>query len=147
VTVNAATRPLAAVTGASSGIGLELARQCARHGYDLMLAADQPLHDAARQLRMEGVRVDALQLDLSILDDIEVLCAALHDRRVDVLIANTGHGHGQAFLDQDFSATKHVIDTHITGTLFVVRHRIQLDAVMPGCALPARAPIDAWRPV
>jgi NAD(P)-dependent dehydrogenase (short-subunit alcohol dehydrogenase family) len=41
--MNAAIRPLAVVTGASSGIGLELARECAKNGFDLVIAADRPL--------------------------------------------------------------------------------------------------------
>ena len=44
-------RPLAVVTGASSGIGLELARLCARNGYDLIIAADKgPLEEVAAEL-------------------------------------------------------------------------------------------------
>lgn len=48
-----ATRPLAIVTGASTGIGLELAKRCAEEGYDLLIAADEPaIEQAATSLRM-----------------------------------------------------------------------------------------------
>lgn len=40
--MNTSNRPLALVTGASSGIGRELAAECARHGYDLAIAEDRP---------------------------------------------------------------------------------------------------------
>ena len=48
-----ATRPLAIVTGASSGIGYHLACQAAEHGYDLLLAADQ-LQRAGKDMRARG---------------------------------------------------------------------------------------------
>lgn len=52
--MNAQTRPLAVVTGASTGIGLELARQCAQHGYDLVIAADETeIESAAQSLKAE----------------------------------------------------------------------------------------------
>ena len=58
-------RPLAAVTGASSGIGLELARQFAQHGYDLVVCAeDAGIRDAALTLERDGTRVQAVQVDL-----------------------------------------------------------------------------------
>jgi len=50
---------LAVVTGASSGIGLELARCCADHGYDLLIAADEArIEDVAAELRQSGVRAE-----------------------------------------------------------------------------------------
>ena len=54
-------RPLAIVTGASSGIGLELAREAASRGYDLIIAADEPLDTAAQSLRALGAEVEAVQ--------------------------------------------------------------------------------------
>jgi hypothetical protein len=55
-------RPLAVVTGASSGIGYALARQFAEHGYDLLInAEDDRLHHAAQQLRETGAEVRAVQ--------------------------------------------------------------------------------------
>ena len=41
---------------------------------------------------------------------------------VDVLLANAGHGLGTAFLDQDFDEARHVIDTNITGTIYLVQN-------------------------
>ena len=60
------TRPLAAVTGASSGIGYELASCCARHGFDLLIAADEPaITDAGQSLRALGATVEAVEADLA----------------------------------------------------------------------------------
>lgn len=58
-------RPFAVITGASSGIGRELALECARHGYDLLIAADRPQDATAAQCRMQGVEVQVLQADLA----------------------------------------------------------------------------------
>src|SRR5690349_1361474 len=102
-----ADRPLAIVTGASSGIGLELARQCAQNGFDLLIAADRPLDKAVSELTALGARVDAVQVDLSTLEGVDTLCASVGDRKVDALLANAGHGLGRAFLDQDFSEARH----------------------------------------
>jgi uncharacterized protein len=119
-----ADRPFAIVTGASSGIGYHLARECAEHGFDLLVAADRPeIEQAANDLRGLGVAVDALQVDLARLEGVDRLCAALNGRAVDALLANAGHGLGHAFLDQDFDDILHVIDTNITGTVCLV-HRI-----------------------
>jgi short-subunit dehydrogenase len=115
-------RPLAIVTGASAGIGYELARQCATHGYDLLIAADSPaVEQAARDLRAMGARVDTVQADLATLQGVDMLYAAAQGRVVDALLANAGHGLDGGFLDQDFSDVRHVIDTNITGTLYLIQ--------------------------
>ena len=116
----ATTRPLAIVTGASSGIGLELARLAARDGYDLLIAADRDLEPAAAQLRAEGATVETIETDLARSDGVDELVAAAEGRRVDLLFANAGHGLGGAFLDQDWTQARHVVDTNVTGTLRLV---------------------------
>lgn len=116
-------RPLAIVTGASSGIGLELALCCADAGFDLLIAADRPLRDATRDLMDRGAAVEALEVDLSEAAGVELLCSALRGRTPDVLMANAGHGLGKGFLDQDFDDIRHVVDTNVTGTLLLI-HRI-----------------------
>jgi len=119
-----AHRPVAIVTGASSGIGFHLARECAQHGYDLLVAADRAeIHDAADNFRSHGVSVDAIEADLATPDGVDRLVAASHGREVDALLANAGHGLGHAFLDQDFDDIRHVIATNVTGTVDLV-HRI-----------------------
>ncbi|GAA0743114.1 SDR family NAD(P)-dependent oxidoreductase [Sphingomonas sp. ABOLD] len=111
----------AIVTGASSGIGLELARLAARDGYDLLVVADTPLVDAAAALKDEGVDVQSVETDLSTIEGVDRLLAAAGGRRVDLLCANAGHGLGGGFLDQDVSEWRHVIDTNITGTVYLLQ--------------------------
>jgi len=117
----AGIRPLAIVTGASSGIGFELARLCAQHGFDLVIAADRPgLDDAQRACEAHGADVSSLMVDLSTTSGVDDLLALVGSRQVDALLANAGHGLGRAFLDQDFTDIRHVIDTNVTGTVYLV---------------------------
>jgi len=121
--MSATTRPFAIVTGASSGIGFDLARCAAQAGYDLLIAADEPQIDAAATaLRTEGVTVEAMQIDLASPHGAEYLYAAA-DRPVDVLLANAGRGLGGGFLDQDLERIHHVIDTNVMGTINLI-HRV-----------------------
>ncbi len=117
-----ALRPLSIVTGASSGIGYELARLCAADGFDLIIAADRPeLPEAAQALRSLGATVEPVLGDLSTLDGVDRLLDVLGDRPVDHLMANAGHGLGHAFLEQDVRSWRHVVDTNITGTLYLAQ--------------------------
>jgi short-subunit dehydrogenase len=124
--MSAATRPLAVVTGASSGIGLELARQCVQDNNDLVIAADEDaILDAASELASPGATVIPVQCDLSTLGGVDQLCTAISQtgRPVEILIANAGRGLGRAFLDQDIHAALGVVHTNIDGTIYLV-HRI-----------------------
>ena len=116
-------RQLAVITGASSGIGLELARLCAAEGFDLVIAADEPaIQRAAEELRRAGGEVTAVETDLATLDGVDALLAAIAatGRPVDALFANAGRGLGRGFLDQEIDEICHVIDTNITGTVYLV---------------------------
>ena len=117
-------RSFAIVTGASSGIGYHLARECAQNGFDLLVAADRPeIRKAAEDLRGLGAQVEALEVDLASGEGVDRLVEAAKGRPVDALLANAGHGLGKAFLDQDFDQVRDVIDTNITGTIYLV-HKI-----------------------
>lgn len=110
------SKGLAVVTGASSGIGLELARCCASDGYDLIICADEPeIEAAAAQLR-NGVEVTAVSADLATDAGVDRLMQAVGAREIEVLIANAGTGARGAFLDQPWGESKRVIETNVLGT-------------------------------
>jgi uncharacterized protein len=92
------------VTGASSGIGLQLARIGAKRGYDLILVANNKhnLEYVAGQLAEHfGVGVTALAQDLSASGAVASLCLHLVDRRIDVLINCAGFGDYNEFAVAD----------------------------------------------
>src|SRR3977135_3542927 len=116
------SKPFAIVTGASSGIGLELATICAQEGFDLLIAADRPeIQMAAETFRSLGAQVTVVETDLATTTGVDQLWAAAAGRPVDALLANAGHGLGHGFLDQGFVEARHVIDTNITGTIYLVQ--------------------------
>jgi short-subunit dehydrogenase len=110
------------VTGASTGIGLELAKNCAKDGMDILIVANEPeIEQAAETLRGLGAgQVEALQTDLSNEAGVDKLIAAVKGRTIEHLIANAGRGLGDSFLEQDWAAAKYVVDTNITGTIYLI---------------------------
>jgi short-subunit dehydrogenase len=111
------------VTGASTGIGLELARIAAENGYDLLIAADEPrIAEAADELRTMGVEVTAVEADLATIAGVDqLLQAAAPLGPPAILCANAGRGLGHAFLDQPVEDWRRVVDTNITGTLYLIQ--------------------------
>src|SRR3954462_999003 len=92
------SKPPAVVTGASSGIGRELALIAAQEGFDLIVAADTSLDDAVSDFRALGGDVRSVQCDLATREGVDQLIAEVGDRPVAALLANAGHGLGQGFL-------------------------------------------------
>ena len=118
-------RKLAIVTGASSGIGLEIAKLAAQDGYDLVVAADTPFVEAGPALREFGVNVQEIEADLSTRQGVQQLLELVGDRPVDVLVANAGHGLGHGFLDQAPDEWMKIVETNITGTLLLIQPVVQ----------------------
>jgi short-subunit dehydrogenase len=118
-------RKYAVVTGASSGIGLELARLAAADGYDVLLAADRSLDAARAELSRFDVETASVEADLSTDQGVAQLLERIGERPVDALLANAGHGLGHAFLEQDPAEWRHVIETNVTGTLLVLQPIVQ----------------------
>ena len=116
-------KPLALVTGASSGIGLELAMVLAAEGYDLAMAADRPLNAAEKAVEAAGAAVAlSLQLDLSKAGDVDTLFERTQalGRPIDILCANAGHGLGEAFFDEDLNEAMGVLQTNVLGTIRLI---------------------------
>lgn len=122
MTDSSAPRAFAVVTGASTGIGFELARCCIADGYDVLMSADETsIHDAAKELRTNEAHVQSVEADLATEGGVEKLYAATNGREVDALLANAGRGLGHGFLDQDWTEVRRVIDTNITGTVLLIQ--------------------------
>ena len=112
----------AIITGASTGIGFELATLAAKNGYDILVVANEPLIDAAAEdFKQFGTTVTSVNADLSTVEGVDSLLAATNGLQVDLLCANAGHGLGHAFLDQKFADWRHVVDTNIVGTLYLLQ--------------------------
>jgi short-subunit dehydrogenase len=104
----------AIITGASSGIGLELAKLAAADGYSLLLAADTPFTDVPGG-------AETIEVDLSTFEGVDRLLTAANGRRIDLLCANAGHGLGRAFLDQSPEEWRHVVYTNVVGTTYLIQ--------------------------
>lgn len=107
----------AIITGASTGIGAELARLAAADGYDLLLVADTPFVDPSVGI----ANARTLEVDLATLEGLDRLLDAAGGRHIDLLCANAGHGLGGPFLDHAVSDWRHVIDTNVTGTVYLLQ--------------------------
>jgi short-subunit dehydrogenase len=117
---DAAGHRLAVVTGASSGIGLELARQFAGHGFDLVVAAeDEGLDAVAIGLRAPGAEVVAVRTDLATHEGVEELARRVEavGRPVDALAINAGVGVSGRFVETDVAAHLRLIELNVTGAV------------------------------
>ncbi|GAB2642662.1 SDR family NAD(P)-dependent oxidoreductase [Kribbella swartbergensis] len=116
---------LALVTGASSGIGLELARQFAKHGFDLVIAAeDDAIETVAPDLRTAGdrtVQVEAVRVDLATPEGIQHLLTCLGDRPVAAAALNAGIGLGGKFVENDLATELRVIDLNVKSTVALAK--------------------------
>lgn len=122
-------RPLALVTGASSGIGYELARQFADHGFDLIVTAeDAELATATDHLRDDGVQVTVVQIDLSTESGVDELYDAVRatGRPLAAAALNAGVGAGGAFAtDTDLADELRIVDLNVRSTVHLAKHVVR----------------------
>ncbi len=132
---NPINRPLAVVTGASSGIGFELAKQFAQNGFDLLITAeDAGIHDAARELAPLGANVEIVQVDLATYDGVEALYAKIRTigRPVDAIAINAGVGVGGDFArDTDLRDELNLINLNVVSPVHLTK-RLVKDMVARG---------------
>jgi short-subunit dehydrogenase len=118
-------RPLAVVTGASSGIGRELAKQFGENGFDLIVAAeDAELDDAVREVEALGARVDAVRVDLTKPEGVEELHRRIRERgsSVDAIALNAGIGMGGDFATQtDLEQELEIVDLNCRSTVHLAK--------------------------
>jgi hypothetical protein len=87
---------------------LELARECAKNNFDLIIAANEAeIESAAEELRRDGGTVEVVQADLATTEGVDKLFGKINGRPVAALLANAGRGLGKGFLDQDFDEARY----------------------------------------
>ena len=123
---------LALVTGASSGIGFELARELASRQYDVVIAsAGDRLPGAAEELREFGTQITELQQDLATREGVESLWRAVeaNGRPLEIACLNAGVGVGGLFWETDLAAELNMVELNCAGTVqlakYVVRHMVE----------------------
>jgi len=119
------TRPLAVVTGASSGIGYELARELAHRGYDLVITAEnEEITDAAMHCERLGAQVTAALADLRDPEEVERFAtqAQASGRPVDVLAVNAGVGASGDFVtDTTLADSLAVVDLNVRSAVYLAK--------------------------
>ncbi len=123
-----ATRPFAIVTGASTGIGFELAKRCAKEGYDLLVAADEPeIEQAAASLRTPaGTEVHLVQADLATIEGVDKLYAAARAVMSMHFWRTPGAVSAMRSWTRISEKARRVVDTNITGTIYLI-HKVGND--------------------
>ena len=126
---------LALVTGASSGIGLELAKELAGRGYDIVVAAaGERLSGAAAEIRRHGHQVIEVNADLATRDGVKQLWSQIESlgRPLDIACINAGVGVGGLFSETDLEAELNMVELNCVGTVqlakAVVRQMRELNA-------------------
>jgi len=135
------TSKFAIITGASTGIGAELAKLASAENYDLLLVAD-----TAFELAPASSNVQTLNVDLSTIEGVAQLLEAAGGRRIDLLCANAGHGLGGAFLDQAVTDWRHVLDTNVTGTVYLLQQILMRMVAQGEGKVLVTGSIAGWMP-
>lgn len=118
-----APHPRAVITGASSGIGFELAKQFASHGFDLVIAAEETAIQQAAGELSNGVAVQPVEVDLTTSEGVAELVRRVdpQERTVDALALNAGVGAGGAFIEQSPEEALRIVDLNVRSTVELAR--------------------------
>ena len=117
-------RKLAVITGASVGIGFELARVFAKNGFDLIInSSSERLRESADELRRLGAEVTEVVADLSTREGVDQLYARMRasERAIDSVVLNAGVGVGGAFTDTSFEEELTVMNLNVVNTVYLAK--------------------------
>lgn len=117
-------RPLAVITGASRGIGYELARVFAQNGYDLIINSDSDkIIESAKELRDQGFNVKEVKSDLATREGVDTLYSFVSSlgRKIDVLVLNAGVAVGGEFLKNDFDAELNSMNLNMVYLVYLAK--------------------------
>ncbi|SFV05468.1 Short-chain dehydrogenase [Methylobacterium sp. 174MFSha1.1] len=129
---------LAVVTGASSGIGLELAKLFAADRYDLLIAArSEHLEAVACRMREAGTSVEVCRADLSKPKGVETLCAAIQaaERPLEAIAINAGVGLGGPFVENRWEDELNLMQINVVETVHLAK------LVVPGMVARGRGQV------
>ncbi len=119
---------LAVVTGASSGIGYNLAKVFAENGYDLVIGAeDTGIQKAGYDFTSLGVHVTPVQTDLATYEGCESFWKSVEalDRKVDAVAINAGVGVGGLFVDTDLAEEINIVRLNVESTVHLAKHAVR----------------------
>ncbi|MFB7928910.1 SDR family NAD(P)-dependent oxidoreductase [Streptomyces sp. NPDC056039] len=119
------TRPLALVTGASNGIGYELARLCAANGFDLVATGrSERIDEAAERFTRDGAHVIPVRADLAEANGVEAVWKAVEEtgRPLAAAVLNAGRSIGGAFIDTDLDDELSLIALNVTSVVHLAKH-------------------------
>jgi uncharacterized protein len=122
------SRPLALVTGASTGIGLELAKQFATNGFDLIVTAhDDALAGAVSELEALGGDVQSVRADLATPEGVEQVWSRAQalGRPLAAAALNAGRGAGGAFTDTDLADELEIVDLNVRSTVHLAKYVVR----------------------
>ena len=118
-------RPFAVITGASDGIGFELARQFAQNGFDLLIASNsESILDAQDDLEVFGTDIECIEVNLASYKGVEIFTETIkfHQRPIDVLIINAAEGEEGDFLDTDLREEINLINLNIISAVHLTKN-------------------------
>lgn len=121
-------RPFVMITGASSGLGLELAKLFAQDGYDIAVSgSSERIFEAETTIKSYGVEAYPLQADASTYEGVEAFWQFVKNknRKLDAAVLNVGVSMGSSFLENDLEEELKLIDINIKGTVHMAKRVVQ----------------------
>jgi short-subunit dehydrogenase len=121
-------RPLALVTGASTGIGFELAKQFATHGFDLMVTSrTAALDEARRELDRLGATVEVVRADLARPEGVDQVWGRVQEtgRPLSAAALNAGRGAGGPFVEIDLADELEIVELNVRSTVHLAKYVVR----------------------